>query len=202
MLWAIIIGPAMGYVMAQTVNYSIQDVVKQVAYSTAVYPFISIFEYGVGSRAGAVGMTVPIVILSFAATVNSLAAASREFWSFTRNGGFPFSEFLSKISHIGGVPVPVRAVIFTNWFVIFSILLNLGGTEVYDAIISLCEGAVCGSYVITTGSLIYCRLTRGLPTKPKFSLGPAGLVLNVIAFLYNIQLVLFSYFPLFYPVKA
>ena len=75
-------------------------------------------------------------------------------------------------------------------------------SEDNDAIISLCEGAVCGCYVITIGSLICCRLTRGLPTKPKFSLGRAGLTLNVIAFLYNIQLVVFSYFPIFYPATA
>lgn len=79
-----ILGPALGFAMAITVNYCIQSVELQVAESTAVYPFISIFEYAVGSRAGAVGMTVPIVLLSFAAAVNAIAAASRETFAFAR----------------------------------------------------------------------------------------------------------------------
>lgn len=104
---------------------------------------------------------------------------------------------------IGKSPVPLPATLLAVWFAIFSALLNLAGAEVYDAITSLAVGAICTSYVISIGSLILLRIQgrRRLPHR-RFDLGRAGLYLNIIAFLYNIQLVVFSYIPLFAPVTA
>jgi amino acid transporter len=188
--------------MSITVNYCIQSVKIQIAESFAVYPFISIFEVAVGSRAGAVGMTVPVVILSFAAAVNSVAAASRETWAFSRDGGLPMSKWWARVQEIGKTPVPLAATILANWFTVFAALLNLAGSEVYNTIISLATGAVCGSYIISIGSLILRRLSGKPLPRSRFTLGRAGLPLNIIAFFYNIQLVIFSYFPLFSPVTA
>ena len=119
-------------------------------------------------------VTVPIVILSFAAAVNSLAAASRETWAFSRDGGLIMSRWWAKVTVKGGTPVPVNATILANWFTVLSALLNLAGPEAYDTIISLATGAVCGSYVVSIGSMILGRLSgRRLP-KSRFRLGPAS----------------------------
>ena len=204
--WAMVgtnlLGPALGFAMCITVNYCIQSIELQIAESTAVYPFISIFEHAVGSKAGAVGMTAPVVLLSFAAAVNAIAAASRETWAFSRDGGLIKSEWWARVRVIGKTPTPLLATLLANWFTIFSALLNLAGSEVYNTIISLATGAVCGSYIISIGSLILRRLWgKPLPTS-RFTLGRAGLPLNVIAFFYNAQLVIFSYFPILSPVTA
>jgi hypothetical protein len=194
-----VLGPALGFMMCITVNYCIQSVKVQIAESFAVYPFISIFETAIRSRAGAVGMTAPVVVLSFAAAVNEIAAASRETWAFSRDGGLIKSAWWARVTVTGGAPVPIYATLLANWFTVFSALLNLAGSEVYNTIISLATGAVCGSYVISIGSLILGRLSGKRLPKSRFTLARAGLPLNIIAFFYNIQLIVFSYFPLFHP---
>ena len=204
--WAMVgtnfLGPALGFIVSITVNYCIQSVEQQIADSYAVYPFISIFEQAVRSRAGAIAMTAPIVVLSFAAAVNSVAAASRETWAFARDGGLIKSNWWASVRVVGKTPVPVAATILANWFTVLAALLNLAGSEVYNTIISLATGAVCGSYVISIGSLILWRLSGNPLPQSRFTLGRAGLPLNIVAFCYNIQLVIFSYFPVLAPVTG
>jgi choline transport protein len=84
MLGTVILNGILGFVMILSVVYAIQDVVVQVVDSTAVYPFIDIFATAVGSQAGAIGMTVPMVVLSISMCFNATAAASRQAWSFAR----------------------------------------------------------------------------------------------------------------------
>lgn len=65
MIAAVLLNGIMGLVMIITYCFAIQDVEKQIVDSTAVFPFLGVFEVAVGSRGGAIGMAVPIIILSF-----------------------------------------------------------------------------------------------------------------------------------------
>ena len=65
MITAILLNGLMGFVMIITYVFSIQNVETQIVDSTAVFPFLGVFEVAVGSRGGAIGMAVPIIILSF-----------------------------------------------------------------------------------------------------------------------------------------
>lgn len=65
MIMAVFLNGLMGLVLMITYCFAIQDVRTQIVDSTAVFPFMGVFEAAVGSRGGAIGMTVPIIILSF-----------------------------------------------------------------------------------------------------------------------------------------
>jgi amino acid transporter len=42
-------------------------------------------------------MTTILIINFAAASVATIAAASRQFWAFARNGGVPFSHFFAPV---------------------------------------------------------------------------------------------------------
>ena len=98
MVLTIVLNGAIGLMLLLTYLYSIQDVQIQILDSKAVYPFLGVFENAVGSKSGAIGMTVPFVILSMCVAINAMAAASRQSWAFSRDEGLPFP----RVSHPKG----------------------------------------------------------------------------------------------------
>lgn len=202
MILTIILNGAIGLAFMLTYVYSIQDLQLQIIDSDAAYPFIDVFQHAVGSKAGAIGMTVPVIILSICVAINAMAAASRQAWAFSRDEGLPFPSWWSKVRVINKTPIPVNATIASIWFAILAALLNLAGSEVFDSIIGLATGAICGTYVISIGAIISRRFSgRPLPGS-RFSLGKFGLPINIISFLYQIQLIVFAYFPVESPVTV
>ena len=87
MIGTILFNGVLGLVVIITYVFSIQDLHAQIVDSTAVFPFIEVFAKATGSTAGAIGMTVPMVVLSTSMCVNAVAAASRQAWSFARDEG-------------------------------------------------------------------------------------------------------------------
>ena len=87
MMGTVILNGVLGLVMIISFVFSIQSVREQIVNSTAVFPFIGVFATAVGSTAGAIGMTVPMIVLSTSMCMNAVAAASRQAWSFGRDDG-------------------------------------------------------------------------------------------------------------------
>jgi choline transport protein len=65
MIGTTIINGVMGLVSVITYMLVIQDVEEQILGAGNAYPWIGVFEVATGSKAGAVGMTIPFIILSF-----------------------------------------------------------------------------------------------------------------------------------------
>ena len=65
MLGTTIVNGALGLVAVITYMLVIQDVEQQILGAGNAYPWIGIFEVATGSKAGAVGMTIPFIIISF-----------------------------------------------------------------------------------------------------------------------------------------
>ena len=65
MLGTTIVNGSMGLVAIITYMLVIQDVEEQILGAGNSYPWIGIFETATGSKAGAVGMTIPFIIISF-----------------------------------------------------------------------------------------------------------------------------------------
>ena len=51
-------------------------------------------------------MVAIIVITLVCAVISEIATASRQIWSFARDKGLPFSDFLSKVRKLSTVPCP------------------------------------------------------------------------------------------------
>lgn len=60
-------------------------------------PFIQIFYNSTGSKAATVIMVVPIILTFMSALISEVATASRQLWSFSRDGGMPFSRHLEPV---------------------------------------------------------------------------------------------------------
>jgi len=202
MVLSILLNGIVGFALMLTYLYSIQDVTSQIYNSTAVYPFIQVLEFAVGSKGGAIGMMVPFVILSYCVAINALGAGSRQAWAFSRDGGLPFPNWWAKVRVINKTPTPMNAIFASIWFAILAALLNLAGSETFDAIIGLATGAICGTYVLSIGSVIVRRFVGKPLPAARFSLGKLGLPINIISVLYQIELIIFAYFPLFKQVTV
>ena len=59
-----------GLVFTISFVFVIQNLETQIVQSTSPYPFVGVLEVAVGSKAGAIGMTVPIIILLMSACIN------------------------------------------------------------------------------------------------------------------------------------
>ena len=61
-------------------------------------PYVALFLNSTQSRAATVVMVVPIILCFFSALISEVATASRQLWSFARDGGLPFASFLEPVS--------------------------------------------------------------------------------------------------------
>lgn len=65
MLGTTIVNGCLGLAAVVTYMLVIQDVEEQIIGAGNAYPWIGVFEVATGSKAGAVGMTIPFIIISF-----------------------------------------------------------------------------------------------------------------------------------------
>lgn len=202
MMSSVFLNGALGFVMIITYCFSIQDVEQQIVASEAPYPFVEIFAVATGSTAGAVGMAVPIVLMTLSMCINSTAAASRQAWSFARDDGLPFPTWFIKLTNINSTPLPVNAMVTSLAILVVVSLLNFGGDEVFNSIIGLMTGAVGLTYALSIACVLWRRL-YGDPLPPaRWSLGRYGVAINIIAVLYETFSSIISFFPLVSKVNA
>ena len=193
---------ALGFIMIVTFCFAIQSVEEQIIMSSAPYPFVEVFATATGSTAAAIGMTVPMVLMTLSMCINSTAAASRQAWSFARDDGLPFPRWFTRLVPINSTPLPINAMVTSFVILIVVALLNFGGSEVFNSIIGLMTGAVGLTYALSIGCVLWRRL-YGEPLPPaRWSLGRWAVPVNIIAVLYEVFSTVISFFPLFAKVDA
>jgi len=72
MMGTTIINGVLSLVSVITYMFVIQDIEKQILESTAAYPWVAVFALATGSNAGAIGMTIPFIVISFGESQNLL----------------------------------------------------------------------------------------------------------------------------------
>lgn len=202
MLFTVLLNGVLGFISTVTYVACVQNVEREILESTAAFPFITVFATATGSKAGAIGMTVPIIVLAYSMTLNSVAAASRQAWSFARDDGLPFPSWFQKITTINGTPLPLNAMIATLIMPCVLALINLGGAEAFNSINGLISGAIGLTYALSIGCVLWRRLFGAPLPKARWSLGRWGVVLNLAGFLFELFVTVMSFFPLFYHVTA
>ncbi|KAK0282919.1 hypothetical protein LTR91_024170 [Friedmanniomyces endolithicus] len=161
--------------------------------SVTGFAFMEIYSNATGSNGATLALTTILIILTFFSATNFVASASRQLYAFARDGGLPFSAQIAKVS--ARLNVPVLACIIAFAFVVLISLIALGSSVAFFAIISLQLIALFFTYVVAIGTLIYRRL-RGPPLpEHRWSLGRAGLAINVFAFLYGLFALAFIVLP-------
>lgn len=87
---------ALGFVMLVTYLFCVGDL-NEVLKTETGYPFIQVFYNATGSKGGASAMTSILIVLTICGCISNVATASRQLFAFARDGGMPFSSFLSHV---------------------------------------------------------------------------------------------------------
>ncbi|KAL8952514.1 MAG: hypothetical protein Q9222_001582 [Ikaeria aurantiellina] len=100
MLVTTLLNGAFGWAIVLATVFVTIDVEAVLASPTGAlgYPYMQIFYDSVGSKGGATGMTVIILLMTVCGTIAALATSSRLIWAFARDRGLPFWRHVSKVS--------------------------------------------------------------------------------------------------------
>lgn len=96
-MWSVFGNAIMAFGMAVTLCFTMGDT-ESLLSTTYGLPFVQLFYNAVQSKAGVNAMLAIIIFMSAACTISEVATASRQLWSFARDQGMPFSEWLSVVS--------------------------------------------------------------------------------------------------------
>jgi amino acid transporter len=165
----------------------------------AEVPYLQLF-LNTGSQTVAIILTIGLFLLIFSGNVTALATTSREVFAFSRDKGFPFSRWLSRIEKTRHIPF--NAVYITAFFACVLCLINLGSIFAFNIIVSLSLLALMSTYMLSIGCVLLKRL-RHEPLPPaRWSLGRYGLPINCFAFFFAGFAVVMSCFPGTLPVDT
>lgn len=98
-MWSVIGNGLLAFMMAITMIFTMGDTESLLATHTG-QPFIQLFYNATQSVGGASAMTAIVIFMLSACCISEVATASRQLWSFARDGGLPFSSFLSVVSGV------------------------------------------------------------------------------------------------------
>ena len=161
-------------------------------------PILALFDQALKSTAGAIVLEALVIATGIWCLVASHTWQSRLCWSFARDGGLPFSKFLSHVNP--RVDVPLRAHFVSCVIVTVLGLLYLGSYTAFNSMITACIVLLYVSYAIP----VICLLIRGRNNihHGPFWLGPFGLLANVVLLLWTCFTIVMYSFPAVQPVTA
>ena len=209
-MFSIVLNGSMGFGMVIALLFCLGDVDAALNTPTG-YPFIEIFYQAVQSRTGASVMVSLIVVLAICATVGTMASASRQLWSFSRDKALPGWRILQRVHPT--THVPLVAVALTTTVSVLLALIILGSSVAFNDIISTSVVGLFGSYFMASALLLYRRLrgdirphesslntivnVPGAPLEwgPWRVRGVFGLINNVLTVAYLIVIFFFSLWP-------
>ena len=205
--------------MVVTLCFTLGDA-AQIVTTPTLFPFIQVFYNTTKSYSATNVMVTVLIVTLTSSAISEVATASRQIWSFARDGGLPFSNVLSYVSSLTttkiptptpltyssqvthGWNIPLNAVMVSLIVTVLLSLINIGSTVALQAIISLTISSLVSSYMITIGCVLLKRL-RGEPLPyRRWSLGRYGLAINAASLCFLAPIFVFSFFPLATPVVA
>jgi len=167
---------------------------------TTTYPAIYVMRQA---------MTVPwitavlvvILVVNVASCIVYLTAVTRDLFAFARDGGLPFSRWLSTIHpkrHI-----PVNAANVSGVVAVLLSMIYIGSPVAFYAITSLATVALLQCYALSIGCVLWRRINKPHTLPPaQWSLGKWGIPINAIAVAYSIWAFFWSFWPQATPVDA
>ena len=161
-------------------------------------PILALFDQALGSIAGAVVLEALFIATGIWCLVASHTWQSRLCWSFARDGGLPFSKFLSHVDR--RVDVPLRAHFVSCVIVTVLGLLYLGSYTAFNSMVTACIVLLYVSYSIP----VICLLIKGRDNihHGPFWMGPVGFLSNVVLLLWTCFTIIMYSFPPAKPVTA
>ncbi|PVI00793.1 amino acid transporter [Periconia macrospinosa] len=168
--------------------------------STAPVPIIETFYQATKSvNATNFLVSMPIIVLFFT-QFNAYASVSRLTWTFAKDKGLPFHRTFAYVHPTLRIPLNALALDCTIAFLLVTIYI--GSSTAFEAIISLQGMALCVSYITPITFIAWRRIFGTAPPPGPFTLGPWGLLCNLLALVYLILVVIWMPFPTMLPVTG
>jgi len=107
--WSYLLNVGMGLIMLVTMLFCIGPLENALASEA---PYLILFK-NTGSDAVAYTLLCILLLLVFSGNITALASTSRELWAFSRDNGFPFSSWISKVLSLYTFPFSLLFIVLT-----------------------------------------------------------------------------------------
>lgn len=114
--------------------------------------------------------------------------------------GLPFSNYFAHVNT--RLAIPLRSIVLCSVITCLIGLINIGSTVAFNAIVSLTTAGLFTSYLIPIMLLIIKRIKNEEVRWGPWTLGKAGLAVNIFSAVFLTISVFFSFFPPAIPVTA
>ncbi|EGU81774.1 hypothetical protein FOXB_07729 [Fusarium oxysporum f. sp. conglutinans Fo5176] len=164
-------------------------------------PLTEMILQATNSRAAATVLTVAVALCFVNGANGCVTSGSRLIWAMARDGGTPFSRYLSHLHP--KLNVPVRAIVVQAVFNLLFGLLYLGPEVAFNAYIASCTLFLNLSYAAPVLILLIRGRQMVLSQPPEFSLGRVkGYIANYTAVIFVAVTSVFFCFPPAIPINV
>ncbi|KAB8073045.1 amino acid/polyamine transporter I [Aspergillus leporis] len=189
-IWlAVLLGAITGFIFMIVCLFCIQNV-DRVVDSPSGLPFIELMLETVGLKGGATLIAL-FIFNGLGQGISILTTASRLTWGFARDGGLPWSGYLSHVDPVW--KVPARSLWFQGVLIALIGILYLFANTVLDAILSVSTIALTISYGLPIAALLVVGRDKLPPGQ--FHLGRWGKPVNWVSIIYCAITTVFFFFP-------
>ncbi|KAK5740131.1 hypothetical protein LTR17_004843 [Elasticomyces elasticus] len=183
----------MGFVMVLTIMFTVGPDVESVLSTPYGQPWVQIVHNATNSYAASMTFALVVGLLLTCCLINNVTTASRQLWSFARDGGVPFGPFFATVRP--GWDVPVNAMACTWGITVVMSLFIIGSPVAFSILTSLSLTGLISSYLIAVCCIFAKRIRRERFPPGRFDLGKIGFVANGIAVCFLLVAWLFMFFP-------
>lgn len=194
---AIITTMALGIVTVLTWNIALMFVVTDLqALIESGVPILEVYNQALNSKVATTIWAVYYIIMFYDIVLNLFIFAGRTIWSLSRDGGVPYSKFISHLNRSS----PVRAAAIMLVLQIIIGVLYVASATAYSSFINLTLFALNITVALPQAALLF----RGRSILPEraFSLGKFGYVTNAVATLFALFFSVLFCFPVGFPVTS
>jgi len=171
---------------------------EEVVNTPTLVPYVQVIWNATLSRAATMAMVAFIIFFFVFCAVNQNTTSSRQLYAFARDGGLPFSAWVSYVSPT--MNIPINAVLI-SWVIACGLAcIPLGSNAAFLNIQTIGNSGLLVSYIICISCRLYHRNAVGLygtlTSRPPFFLGKiGGNLINSVAIGFLICFVVSDMFP-------
>ena len=182
-----------GFLFSIVLFYCIKDLDK-ILKSTV--PVAELFLQAAGGKGGAIVLQLMVVSILVCVNLEVQTTATRMVWSFSRDGAFPGSKWLSQVHP--KLLVPVNAQLVVNCIVFLLGFLYLFAGAAYSALVGSSFILAYTAYLIPIAALV--ARGRKFEKPGPFHMRRYGMIVNLASIGWLVFAIVLWQFPFFLPV--
>lgn len=194
---AIITTMVLGIVTVLVWNIALMFVITDVqSLIESGVPILEVYNQALNSKVATTIWAVYYMFMFYDITLNLFIFAGRTIWSLSRDGGVPYSGFISHLNSAS----PVRATAVMLVLQIIVGVVYIASTAAYFGFVNLTLFALNITVALPQAALLFRG--RGILPERAFSLGKFGYAVNAVATAFVIFFSVTFSFPTAYPVTG